>query len=92
MEEEEAPAGDLAKDKSKGTTQEQSLAVEMPSDKDSAVKVDLKLGGIDRQWAVGDLCRAVFHDDNLEYEATVQSVETDGEGNPYAYVRSEFYY
>ena len=39
---EEAPAVDVPGDKSNGATQEQNLAVEMPSGDKSAVKVDPK--------------------------------------------------
>ena len=72
------------------SVQEQNLAVEMPSgddSADSAVKDDLKFG----QWDTNDHCRAVSQDDGIEYEATVQSVEADGEGKRYATVRSQLY-
>ena len=37
-----------------------------------------------RDWAVGDPCRAVFQEDGVEYEGTIRSIDTDGEGNRYA--------
>lgn len=37
-----------------------------------------------KDWSVGDHCRAVFQDDGVEYEGTVRSIDTDGEGNRYA--------
>jgi len=38
----------------------------------------------EKDWSVGDHCRAVFQDDGVEYEGTVRSIDTDGEGNRYA--------
>ena len=37
-----------------------------------------------KEWAVGDHCRAVFQDDGVEYEGTIRTIDTDGEGNRYA--------
>ena len=37
-----------------------------------------------KDWAVGDHCRAVFQEDGVEYEGTIGSIDTDGEGNRYA--------
>ena len=41
-------------------------------------------------WNVGDPCRAVFPDDGLEYEATIESLG-DTDGIPYANVVFLFY-
>ena len=46
-----------------------------------AAKVDLSVGGH---------CRAVYRGDGVEYEASIMSVEPDGEGSLYAYVRLGF--
>ena len=35
-------------------------------------------------WAAGDHCRAVFREDGIEYEGTIGSIDTNGEGYRYA--------
>ena len=58
-----------------------------PSRGAAARKAQLdQVGGMPakKDWAVGDPCRAVFQEDGVEYEGTIRSIDTDGEGNRYA--------
>ena len=57
----------------------------MPNGDNSDVKTEVKFGN----WATGNHCRAVFQEDGVEYEATIKSIEAEGE-YCYATVRLGF--
>jgi len=54
---------------------------------EEVVAAEAAAGAEEAKFKVGDFCRALYHDDGLEYEGEVTEVNQDEEGNEYCTVK-----